>query len=214
MQHLDEGTIHAWLDGALPPEEAAKVEAHARECAQCAALVAEARGLIAASTRILNSLDDVPSVVIPSAPSDVAALPQIVKQRRWYDRTDFRAAAAILFVAGASLVIAKTQRKPTMGFETAIATNGAATLDVQADTAEAAPPASADNLGAKGVPEKSETDAAAAMAPAAARERVAERRALTSPSIVGALKVRSRDETAREDHFAPPSANAAPSPMV
>jgi len=213
MQHLDEGTIHAWLDGALSPEEAAKVDVHASECAQCAALVAEARGLIAASTRILNSLDDVPSGVIPSAPSDVASVPQIVKQRRWYDRTDFRAAAAILFVAGASLVIAKTQRKPTAGFETAIATVGAAPPDVQADTAVATPPVIADNLEAKSPPEKSETDAAAT-APATARERVAERRALTSPSIVGALKVRSRDEAGREDHFAPPSANAAPSPMV
>jgi anti-sigma factor RsiW len=31
MQHPDEGTIHAWLDGALSPEEAARVEAHANE---------------------------------------------------------------------------------------------------------------------------------------------------------------------------------------
>jgi len=26
MQHLDEGTIHSWLDGALSPEDAARVE--------------------------------------------------------------------------------------------------------------------------------------------------------------------------------------------
>ena len=28
MQHLDEGTIHAWLDGALPDDEASEVEQH------------------------------------------------------------------------------------------------------------------------------------------------------------------------------------------
>src|SRR2546426_12174679 len=100
MQYLDEGMIHAWLDGELPPPDAEQIEAHARECAECAQRVAEARGLIAASTRILNSLDNVPSGVVPSAATPIAP----ARTRRWYDRTDLRAAAAVLFVAGASLV--------------------------------------------------------------------------------------------------------------
>lgn len=62
MQHLDEGTIHAWLDGALSVEEAARAEAHVASCTACAAAAAEARGLIAASSRILTALDDVPNV--------------------------------------------------------------------------------------------------------------------------------------------------------
>ncbi|HEX7596331.1 MAG TPA: zf-HC2 domain-containing protein, partial [Gemmatimonadaceae bacterium] len=66
MQHLDEGTIHSWLDGALGPEEAAQVEAHVKECSQCAAAVAEARGFIAASSRILTALDNAPHGVIPA----------------------------------------------------------------------------------------------------------------------------------------------------
>ena len=57
MQHLDEGTIHAWLDGQLPGEEALAVEAHVAECRQCADAVAEARGLLAASSRILAASD-------------------------------------------------------------------------------------------------------------------------------------------------------------
>ncbi len=62
MRHLDEGTIHAWLDGALGAEEAARVDAHVGSCARCADAVAEARGLIAASSRILTALDQVPSI--------------------------------------------------------------------------------------------------------------------------------------------------------
>lgn len=64
--HVDEGEIHAWLDGALSPGESAAVETHIASCAQCCAATAEARGLIAASTRILSALDDVPGGVIPT----------------------------------------------------------------------------------------------------------------------------------------------------
>ena len=65
MQHLDEGTIHAWLDGELSPLEAEQAARHAGECATCAAAVAEARGIIAGSARIVSALDDVPGGVIP-----------------------------------------------------------------------------------------------------------------------------------------------------
>src|SRR5438067_13679504 len=98
MQHLDEGTIHAWLDGELSPSDAEQIEAHTRECAECAQRVAEARGLIAASTRILNAVANVPSGVVPSATIPIAP----GRSRRWYDRTDLRAAAALLVVVGAS----------------------------------------------------------------------------------------------------------------
>lgn len=67
MQHPDEGTIHAWLDGALSADEAARVEAHVKDCQQCEAAVAEARGFIAASSRILTALDNAPRGVIPAS---------------------------------------------------------------------------------------------------------------------------------------------------
>lgn len=100
MQHPDEGTIHAWLDGALTVEEASRVESHAAECSECSPAIAEARGLVAASSRILVALDDVPGGVVP--------VPQ-AKRRPWYVRNDFRAAAAILLVAGASLVVVRNE---------------------------------------------------------------------------------------------------------
>ena len=74
MQHLDEGTIHAWLDDALPASEAAMAEAHVAHCTECAALVAEARGLIAGASRIASSLDHVPAGIIPSAQPKPRAL--------------------------------------------------------------------------------------------------------------------------------------------
>lgn len=96
MQHPDEGTIHAWLDGALQQEEGAALETHVASCAECQAAVAEARGLIAASSRIVSALDIVPAGVIPA---------RAQPKRAWYAAPQFRAAAAILFVAGASMLI-------------------------------------------------------------------------------------------------------------
>jgi hypothetical protein len=113
MQHPEEGTIHAWLDGELSAEEARTLESHVAECRECAAKVAEARGLIAASTRIVSALDSIPGDVIPeplSLPERSAATQprtQHTTRRMWYSSAQFRAAAAVIFVAGASLVLAR-----------------------------------------------------------------------------------------------------------
>ncbi len=78
MTHIDEGTIHAWLDDALAPDEAARVEEHVRDCTECAAAVAEARGFIAASSRILSALDHVPGGVIPRPTDDAVGAGNLV----------------------------------------------------------------------------------------------------------------------------------------
>jgi hypothetical protein len=102
MQHPDEGTIHAWLDGALSDEESKAIESHVAECVECASAVAEARGLIAASSRIVSALDIVPGGVIPAAKPRRAA---------WYTSTQLRAAAAVVIVAGASLLVMRNVRQ-------------------------------------------------------------------------------------------------------
>ncbi|HJP61252.1 MAG TPA: zf-HC2 domain-containing protein [Gemmatimonadaceae bacterium] len=106
MQHPDEGTIHAWLDGALTADEAARVDAHVKDCAQCQAAVAEARGFIAASSRILTALDNVPRGVIPAAAEKSRLQPWV-----------WRVAATVLVVAGATLVL--VERKETSYKQTA-----------------------------------------------------------------------------------------------
>ena len=104
MQHLDEGTIHSWLDGALSADEAARVEAHVNGCPQCASAVAEARGFIAASSRILTALDDAPRGVVP-----VAAPRKRVNLLVW------RVAATVLVVAAGTLVVIRNRgnERPT-----------------------------------------------------------------------------------------------------
>src|SRR5262245_47137409 len=106
MQHLEEGTIHAWLDEALSSEEAARVEAHVQECGECAAMVADARGLIAGASRIVSALDVVPGGVIPKTKAPAPAPARSVW--RVLHLTPFRAAlAASLMVAVGSLFVVR-----------------------------------------------------------------------------------------------------------
>src|SRR5439155_15691994 len=62
MSHVDEGTLHAYLDGELPSSERVALEAHLAQCATCRAGLEEERALRARastdrkSTR-LNSSD-------------------------------------------------------------------------------------------------------------------------------------------------------------
>jgi hypothetical protein len=105
MQHPDEGIIHAWLDEALPQEEADRIDAHVRSCAECSAAVAEARGLIAASSRILGKLDHVPGGVTTQStetrvPGSLSSpnRPEGKPVKRWFNPR-YAAAAAIAIVA-------------------------------------------------------------------------------------------------------------------
>lgn len=102
--HADEGTIHAWLDGELPAAEAAALEAHVAACATCAAAVAEARGLVAASSRILGALDDVPAGVTPAIVKAATAGTARARQRVWRYPQFAAAAAVVILLAGSAVV--------------------------------------------------------------------------------------------------------------
>ncbi|HUQ19527.1 MAG TPA: carboxypeptidase-like regulatory domain-containing protein [Gemmatimonadaceae bacterium] len=206
MQHLDEGTIHTWLDGELSPDESAKVEAHAAECAECRAHVAEARGLIAASTRILNALDNVASNVIPPSAQEesVASIPRIARAKRWYDRTDIRAAAAILLVAGTSLVVVKSQRNTKATAGLAIATDRAVPLAARTESSSASP-----RVYARSLEENQSREQRAAPGSTTAPTPVEPgKKAAASVSGIGALGAGSRDE-AVGNRFAQPPSNVA-----
>ena len=106
MQHLDEGMIHAWLDGELSPPEREALEAHIAECAQCAAAVAEARGFVAASTRILTALDSVPGGVLPAASTGSGTARPAVR-RRFVASRAWMAAAAVLVLSTVTVIAIK-----------------------------------------------------------------------------------------------------------
>ena len=109
MRHLDEGTIHAWLDGALDAEAEKAAEAHAARCTECAVAVADARGMIAAASRILTALDDVPGGVLPSGSRAAPSMPAVALPtvRRWPAWT-VRIAASVAMIATGTFVVMRS----------------------------------------------------------------------------------------------------------
>jgi len=96
MPHPDEGLIHAWLDGELDADERVRVELLVQNDPEWAAAAADARGVIAASSRIVAVLDHaVPSTV----PREI---PRRRHTARWWM---LRSAATVLLVAGVGILM-------------------------------------------------------------------------------------------------------------
>ena len=106
MPRPDEGLIHAWLDGQLPREEAEQVEHLVATDPAWEAAAAEARGLVAASSRILAALDDVPRGVRPVG----GAVARPARRLPWW----MKAAAAIVVIVGGSTLVMQRAAAPTV----------------------------------------------------------------------------------------------------
>lgn len=190
----DDGMIHEWLDGELDAVTSARFDALVQSSPVFAARVAEARGLVAASSRILMSLDRVPAGVLPASDSVSSALRSDVtdishavlgspargthaatRARRW---ARWGSIAAMLMVGVTSVLIAR--REP-------VSPGAIAPMAAESD--------------AVSVP------AAAEMAPATTGDREALRSAMQSGSA-GAAKT-SPAESAR----VVPSPDLLPSPV-
>lgn len=116
MQHLDEGTIHAWLDGALSQSESDDITHHVAECAACAERVAEARGVMAGASRIVSSLDVVRGNVIPAR----TAAPKSLWRRLHLTPGRAALAASILVAASAILSVRHDTMQQPVVHETAV----------------------------------------------------------------------------------------------
>ena len=191
MQHLDEGTIHAWLDGALDAEESARVEQHAGECGECAAAVAEARGLVAGASRILSALDQVPRV----AGGGGGAGGSSYRSRSLWGRlhlTPLRAAAAALvfLAAGTVLVVRETPNadQAMMALDTA-----RKVVPVSAPNAQ--PPRAATEVRAAQVASGAEAKSVAAASPVSPKRENAALRTEVARSAAVAQKLPSRAPT-------------------
>src|SRR6185437_4333225 len=135
---LDEGTIHAWLDGALSPEEAARVEEHVAACGECSALVAEARGLIAGASRIVSSLDIVRGDVIPKP----KPAPRALWNRLHLTPSRAALAATVLIAVSSFLVIRRAPTNEQRATLAQAASAGASPIAPSAAASPAAPPIS------------------------------------------------------------------------
>ena len=107
MSRPDEGLIHQWLDGECTPEESARLERLVATDAEWAAAVAEARGLIAASSRILGALDAVPH----ATPAGGKAAPAVAR-RGFRVAPWMGVAAGLVLVAGTAYVLREQSTAP------------------------------------------------------------------------------------------------------
>ncbi|CAN5318282.1 hypothetical protein BH23GEM2_BH23GEM2_01240 [soil metagenome] len=115
-KHPDEGTLYAYVEEQLPAAEHSRIEAHVSGCMECASLVAEARGLIAAASGIVRALDSIPANVVPP------------RRARRPSPQWLAAAAVVLLAAGVSSVAI---RSGTDSGPEALATAADAAAEVQ-----------------------------------------------------------------------------------
>lgn len=130
MSRPDEGLIHQWLDGECTPDEAARIERLVATDAEWAAAVAEARGLIAASSRILGALDAMPHAMpqgSTAAPPDVprvgASAPQTPRRLRLPAWAGI--AAGLVLVVGTAYVLREQSTAPFQPAATSASTPAA-----------------------------------------------------------------------------------------
>ena len=57
MSHVDEGTLHALLDGELAPAEVLEVQTHFATCPACSSRLDDARKLLAETERLVTALE-------------------------------------------------------------------------------------------------------------------------------------------------------------
>jgi hypothetical protein len=191
--HVDEGTIHAWLDDALDAERAARVASHVESCPECAAAVAEARGLIAGASRVVRALDD-PAVSPAAGPAwGGGASPAKGSGSLWrmLRVTPARAAiaASLLVALGVTLTYPRRGLEETAQLENAVSTMSSqaaapanardALLDsaVKRNVATAQPPRAVEAAPGPAIPQAPGPGEYAAAVDTGAPARVAEGRA-------------------------------------
>ncbi|HEX9347300.1 MAG TPA: zf-HC2 domain-containing protein, partial [Gemmatimonadales bacterium] len=95
MSHVDEGTLHAYLDRELPSAERATLEAHLAGCATCRANLTEERGLRERANAVLGSARPAERPVPP-----LEQLRREPQRSPWRVRRSFAWAASIALALG------------------------------------------------------------------------------------------------------------------
>jgi len=106
MSHVDEGTLHAYLDGELPPAERTALETHIADCASCRATLTEERALRERASAVLGSARPAER---PAPPLE--QLRREPKRSPWRVRRSFAWAASIALALGVGYSL-RTPRVP------------------------------------------------------------------------------------------------------
>ena len=100
MPHVDEGTLHAYLDGELPSAERKTLETHLAECASCRTQLAEERALLERASALLGATRPVERPVPPFEQLRPPPAPRALKRSVWRVRTPVAWAASIALALG------------------------------------------------------------------------------------------------------------------
>jgi hypothetical protein len=159
MSHVDDGTLHAYLDGELPASEARDLEAHVAQCRECRVRLDEERALIARADELLGLAAPPDRAIPPFRPGDREAPVQLW----WRVRLPLAWAATVVLALGAGLYL------------------GSGVLP----RPRAVPQNSGDVATTRALPAPTATEPAAAP-PVAARQMQRVRSALAAPTTVAA----------------------------
>jgi len=193
MSHVDEGTLHAYLDGELPSTERAALEAHLAGCAACHGNLIEERSLRERASAVLGSARPVER---PAPALD--QLRREPKRSPWRVRRSFAWAASIALALGVGYYMSPNGRVPAadhMSQPIAVAKQRADANDEERDKSPAATAA----------------QSAPAHAPAATRLRYEQRSARPTDAVAAAES--KLDSTAKTPALGLANA-AAPAPKA
>lgn len=138
MSHLDEGTLHALIDGEIPSEELGPIEAHLATCPECRARLDEARGFVRTADRLVALVD------LPAEREAPAEVPAPAQRRAWRPRvhpSTLGWAAGLMLVAGGTWLLTTDSRRATS--EIVANARGAADTPAAVATAPAEQPEAA-----------------------------------------------------------------------
>ncbi len=164
MPHVDDGSLHAYLDGELAPPEAQGVEAHLAQCAGCRTRLEEERALIARAAELLARAAPPERELPPFRPGDVE--PPV---RLWWQvRLPLAWAATVALALGIGIYLGPTLDRPR-GAEPTARSDSERAVHLLPQTAPVAHELAQGALRAK--------------RPGAARARSTEPAALPSPAV-------------------------------
>src|SRR6266487_1987094 len=162
MSHVDEGTLHAYLDGELPSGDRATLEAHVAQCATCRTALADERALRDRASAVLGRARPLER---PTPPFE--QIRRTPARRPWHVRMPFACAASIVLALGVGYLLrgpgresAADKQQPIAVAETRSARAPASSREKATTRRPPPAPAPADEIGRASEQSKTRADLA------------------------------------------------------